>query len=1061
VTSPLFVLLASLAAVARVADPQISRDLETARLLQSQYRWAAAESLATAVLGRLTADPRPDSLALAEALYLMSFSKHSRGVYADTAGQRAAFRCLAIRDRALPPDDGRVAEALLLRSRWLSSLGHADSAVAPARRAIAIRTLRHVPGDSLLAGAWGQLGRAHRDRQDFESALVAYDSAMAGHLQAHGECVAVVFLLAEAGYSLQRLGELERAREKLERALAISNRSPGPDSYIQSQVLDYLAGVELEAGNVARGIDLAYEAVRVISLHRRPDDLGLLRLQSNLGNSLMSFGDYAAARRLFESTAPAFRSAYGADHWRTMSTRVKLGMALASLGDTAAAGREFVEIESLLASKPGPPDPSLGSARHYQGELLYLEGRPAAARAALESALRTERALRAPRPLEITRSHYALIATLEALGDTAALAATRRELLHFADSTRLAPGITAHVVTYWNARALRGLGREAEAWSTALEADRQARRLVALNARLLPDRSAIGLSSINDRELDLVLDLSRGRPERFEIAWDRVVRSRGMVRAELARRRLPPALRGDSTVARAHARRVDAQQTYARALVALPRGPGNANEEAELERLRLEADHAERDYARQIGQHGGVPPATDPGWADVRARLAPGQALVAFVTTEVGSDTARVSAFVARSGSANIERVELGRAATLRAALDPWLEGVAASPGPAVAAGSPAERRCRELGKAVRALTWDRLAPALAGAQELYVVPDGALLDLPWHALPDGGTAYLVERDPRIHVLYAERELLEPRAAPRSPTLLAVGAPDYAHAPSTSPESGPVLAVALRSSGDPCAARQGYVFDPLPGAAAEVEAVARGWRAAGGAASLLTGMAATEEAFKREAQQREVIHLATHGLVADDTCAAAAAGQRGVGGVAALATNHPAGTPPPARVNAQAPSAPAAPRLADSPWIGRRVWLALAGANRAADPARDENEGLLTAEEIVTLDLTGTDWVVLSACHSGVAPLGFREGALGMRRAFHLAGARSVIASQWAVADEATREWMQALYEARTGGVRGGSEAIAAASRGVLAERRRGRRSTHPFYWAAFSASGE
>ena len=1048
-TSPLFVLLASLAAVARVADPQISRDLETARLLQSQYRWAAVESLATAALGRLAAEPRPDSLALAEALYLMSFSKHSRGVYADTAGQRAAFRCLAIRERALPPDDGRIAEALVLQSRWLASLGYADSAVAPARRAIAIRTLRHVPGDSLLAVAWGQLGRAHRDRQDFESALVAYDSAMAGHLQAHGECVAVVFLLAEAGYSLHRLGELDRAREKLELALEISNRSPGPDSYIQSQVLDYLSGVEEESGNVARGIDLSYEAVRVIGLHRRPDDLGVLRLESNLGNSLLSFGDYEGARRLYESTIPAFRSAYGADHWRTMSTRVRLGMALVSLPDTAAAGREFVEIESLLGSKPGPPDPSLGSARHWQGELLYLEARPAAARAALESGLRSERALRAPRPLEITRSLYVLIATLEALGDTAALAATRRELLHFADSTRLAAGVTAHVVTYWNARALRGLGREAEAWSTALDADRQARRLVALNARLLPDRSAIGLSSINDRELDLVLDMSRGKAQRFETAWDRVVRSRGMVRAELARRRLPPELRADSTIARALARRVDAQQTYARALVARPRGARNAEEEAEFGRLRLEAEHAEQDYARLIGQHGDLPPAADPGWADVRARLAPGQALVAFVTTEAESDTARVSAFVARSGSTTIERIELGRAATLRAALDPWLASVAASPGPATKAGSPAERRCRELGKAVRALTWERIAPAVADAKELYVVPDGVLLDLPWHALPDGGTAYLVERDPRIHVLYAERELLEPRAAPRSPTLLAMGAPDYAHAPSPSPTPGPPVAVALRSGGDPCAARQGYAFDPLPGAAAEVEAVSRGWRATGGAASLLTGAAASEEAFKREAQQREVIHLATHGLVADDTCAAAAPGQRGVGGVAPLTASRPAPAP-----------APPPPSLAGSPWIGRRVWLALAGANRAAD-ARDENEGLLTAEEIVTLDLTGTDWVVLSACHSGVAPLGFREGALGMRRAFHLAGARSVIASQWAVADDATREWMQALYAARTGGVRAASEAIAAASRGVLAERRRARRSTHPFYWAAFSASGE
>ena len=51
---------------------------------------------------------------------------------------------------------------------------------------------------------------------------------------------------------------------------------------------------------------------------------------------------------------------------------------------------------------------------------------------------------------------------------------------------------------------------------------------------------------------------------------------------------------------------------------------------------------------------------------------------------------------------------------------------------------------------------------------------------------------------------------------------------------------------------------------------------------------------------------------------------------------------------------------------------------------------------LLTAEEVSTLDLAGTDWVVLSACHSGVGEAWAREGQLGMRRAFHLAGARTV-----------------------------------------------------------------
>jgi CHAT domain-containing protein len=141
--------------------------------------------------------------------------------------------------------------------------------------------------------------------------------------------------------------------------------------------------------------------------------------------------------------------------------------------------------------------------------------------------------------------------------------------------------------------------------------------------------------------------------------------------------------------------------------------------------------------------------------------------------------------------------------------------------------------------------------------------------------------------------------------------------------------------------------------------------------------------------------------------------------------------------------------------------MGRRVWLALAGANHARAHVEDENEGLLTAEEVLTLDLEGTDWVVLSACHSGIAETWSREGTLGMRRAFDLAGARTVIASAWAVEDNSTREWMAALYAARTAGAPTAAQALESASRTVLAARRAAERSTHPFYWAAFAASGE
>ena len=78
-----------------------------------------------------------------------------------------------------------------------------------------------------------------------------------------------------------------------------------------------------------------------------------------------------------------------------------------------------------------------------------------------------------------------------------------------------------------------------------------------------------------------------------------------------------------------------------------------------------------------------------------------------------------------------------------------------------------------------------------------------------------------------------------------------------------------------------------------------------------------------------------------------------------------------------------------------------------------------------------------------------------------LRRAFQIAGAHTLILSLWPVEDEAARRWMQALYRARFERQLGTAEAVRAASLEVLAARRAGGASTHPFTWAAFVAAGD
>ncbi len=77
--------------------------------------------------------------------------------------------------------------------------------------------------------------------------------------------------------------------------------------------------------------------------------------------------------------------------------------------------------------------------------------------------------------------------------------------------------------------------------------------------------------------------------------------------------------------------------------------------------------------------------------------------------------------------------------------------------------------------------------------------------------------------------------------------------------------------------------------------------------------------------------------------------------------------------------------------------------IVLAGANLG--PEKDDlgiptsDDGILTAEEIVGLDLLNLELVTLSACETGLGDVAAGEGVMGLQRALHQAGARSVIAS--------------------------------------------------------------
>ena len=77
-----------------------------------------------------------------------------------------------------------------------------------------------------------------------------------------------------------------------------------------------------------------------------------------------------------------------------------------------------------------------------------------------------------------------------------------------------------------------------------------------------------------------------------------------------------------------------------------------------------------------------------------------------------------------------------------------------------------------------------------------------------------------------------------------------------------------------------------------------------------------------------------------------------------------------------------------------------------------------EEDGILTAEDVSTLDLKGTWLVTLSACDTGSGEARAGEGVMGLRRGFVEAGAQNLLMTLWPISDEFTVQIMSDFYEA-------------------------------------------
>jgi len=321
----------------------------------------------------------------------------------------------------------------------------------------------------------------------------------------------------------------------------------------------------------------------------------------------------------------------------------------------------------------------------------------------------------------------------------------------------------------------------------------------------------------------------------------------------------------------------------------------------------------------------------------------------------------------------------------------------------------------RPVAPAADSLSRILLEPAtdeIARAERILVSPDGSLHLVPFGALtdprpPDGKRRYLIEARPVHSVLSATvyAELRDGPDASGVPFLAAFGDPVY------SPEKH----AAPAETGDlPTLAARGDFKDlRFPHTRVEIDGISRHFP---GRNRVLLAEDATEEQAKHLPKEATVIHFACH---------AKADGRFPLDSYLAL-------TLPP-------------------------------------DPKPGQDNGLLQAWEIFESVRLDADLVVLSACETALGKETAGEGIIGLTRAFQYAGAESVVASLWSVADASTAALMERFYAHLSEGL-AKDEALRRAQIDLLNGpvrvtdpdgTERDFDATHPFFWAPFQLTGD
>ncbi len=330
---------------------------------------------------------------------------------------------------------------------------------------------------------------------------------------------------------------------------------------------------------------------------------------------------------------------------------------------------------------------------------------------------------------------------------------------------------------------------------------------------------------------------------------------------------------------------------------------------------------------------------------------------------------------------------------------------------------------------------WSRIQEKLVGINKVYLSVDGIYNKINLNTLvADNGNNLVDNID--IHLVTSTRDLIERKfdKTEDSQQIAALfGNPNYDLDTTIAKQYASLFDEPIDSPFNYNLTRSSAnkEWQPLKGTEDEVNDISRLLSSNKWETIVFVGDTATERAVK-SVNNPKVLHIATHGFFDED-------------------------------IELSGNTMMIEQKRTENPLL--RSGLVFSGANKTIELVNEKNydallsmpeDGILTAYEVMNMNLDNTDLVVLSACETGLGEVRNGEGVYGLQRAFLVAGAKSLIMSLWEVDDNATRELMAEFYKSwmQTNNIR---QSFRTAQRKLA----NSRKYSHPRYWGGFVILGD